>query len=689
MAISSSASASVLSFTQANRPLQLETVLGPDVLILQGLSGEEGVSVPFSFNLDLASTQPGIKAEEVLRTPVVITIYTPEHESRVLHGLVRRFAQSGRTETGVITYRAEVVPWLWFLSLSTDCRIFQNMNAIQIAEQVFGDLGYTDFKNGCVQVPPTREYCVQYRETHLDFVSRLFEEEGIFYFFEHSEQKHVLTLADSNSPVVEAPLSKTARWMPVGDGSWPASDAVRNFERELSVGSKTVTMTDYDFGSPSLGLLRSVNGEHKEQHGEVYDYPAGATDPEGVERYAKLRLEEKESVLHIVRGESNCRGFQSGTKFALKDHYRGDANQAYHLLRVRHRARIGSLAGAGGSDPTFAYTNDFEAIPYSVKYRPPSVTPKPRVYGSQTAVVVGPAGEEIYVDKHSRVKVQFHWDRLGKKDENSSCWVRVSTAWAGKGYGQLTVPRIGQEVVVDFLEGDPDRPLITGRVYNAEQAPPCDPGGKGGVVSGLRSKTHKGSGYNEMTMDDTAGKEKITIHAQYDMSTTVEHDDTQHVVTGNRKIDVDTGTHTEKIKGDTTITIVSGAYKLDVQGNTHTHHVKGDVNETFDANQTTKVAHNIMIDGGDKITIMSGASSITLEKGGTITVQCKNLKMIGDVDIKASAPKIEISGGDEVKVGVSPNLTTYDKQKVNVAGAAINSSAVGMHEITGAVVKIN
>jgi len=169
----------------------------------------------------------------------------------------------------------------------------------------------------------------------------------------------------------------------------------------------------------------------------------------------------------------------------------------------------------------------------------------------------------------------------------------------------------------------------------------------------------------------------------------VEHDDTQHVVTGNRKIDVDTGTHTEKIKGDTTITIVSGAYKLDVQGNTHTHHVKGDVNETFDANQTTKVAHNIMIDGGDKITIMSGASSITLEKGGTITVQCKNLKMIGDVDIKASAPKIEISGGDEVKVGVSPNLTTYDKQKVNVAGAAINSSAVGMHEITGAVVKIN
>jgi type VI secretion system secreted protein VgrG len=242
-------------------------------------------------------------------------------------------------------------------------------------------------------------------------------------------------------------------------------------------------------------------------------------------------------------------------------------------------------------------------------------------------------------------------------------------------------------VLVDFLEGDPDRPVVVGRVYNAEQPPPCDPGGARGVISGMRSKTVKGGGYNEMTMDDTKGKERISVHAQYDMSTVVEHDDTQ-AVKNDRTIAVD-GKHTETIVKDTAITITTGNYAHDVQTGTATLHVKGVVTETFDADQTTTVKKKVLIDGGDEITLLSGASTITLKKDGTITIGCKQLTIVGDAVIKASAPKVEITGGDEAKFGVGNQQMTCDKAKVSVSGAGINASAVGTHEITGALVKIN
>jgi type VI secretion system secreted protein VgrG len=285
------------------------------------------------------------------------------------------------------------------------------------------------------------------------------------------------------------------------------------------------------------------------------------------------------------------------------------------------------------------------------------------------------------------VKLHFYWDRRSQRDENSSCWVRCASAWAGQGYGQFSVPRLGQEVLVDFLEGDPDRPVVVGRVFNAEQPPPCDPGGSRGVVSGMRSKSVKGGGYNEMTMDDTKGKEKISVHAQYDMSTVVEHDDTQ-AVKNDRTVTVD-GKHTETIIKDTSITITTGAYTHDVQTGTATLHVKGAVTETFDADQTTTVKKKVRIEAGDEITLTSGASTITLNQDGTITIGCKQLNVVGDVGIKASAPKVEITGGDEAKFGVGNQQMTCDKAKVNVSGAGINTSAVGTHEITGALVKIN
>jgi type VI secretion system secreted protein VgrG len=666
--------------SQANRPMRVDTTLPADELLLEGFAGSEAISRPFGYTLDLLSEKPAVTADKVLRKPVCVTIKGMKAE-RTIHGLVRSFTRLGQSED-LTSYRAEVVPWLWFLSLSTDCKIFQNLTVPEIVEQVFTGLGYQDFQFKLVKSYPKRLYCVQYRETHLNFVSRLLEEEGIFYFFEHSNSKHVLTMADDNSAIKPCPGQPAARLVAQA-ASWQEEDVVLACESEDAVHTGKVTLRDYDYDQPLLSLESSVSGQEPE---ELYAYPGRYTMLEEGERYARLQLEAEEAQRHVIRGGGTCRAFQTGYRFDLKEHYAKEANQAYVLTEVRHTARAGDYR-SWDSAP-MDYQNDFLAIPATVPYRPFRTSYKPRVWGSQPALVVGKKGEEIWTDKHGRVKIQFYWDRLGKKDENSSCWIRVSQPWAGKGWGSLAIPRIGQEVLVEFMEGDPDLPIITGKVYNADQTPPYDPS-KGGVVSGLRSNTHKGKGYNEMSMDDTAGKEKITIHAQYDMSTTVEHDDTQHIVSGNRKIDIDTGTHTEKIKGATSITIVTGPYSLDVQTGTNTHHVKADVIENYDANQTTTVTKKIKIEGKDEILLLSGDSSITLKKNGTIAIKCKNLSMIGDVDIKASAPKVEVTGGDEAKVGVGNQQMTCDKTKVNVSGAAINSSAVGMHELTGALVKIN
>jgi type VI secretion system secreted protein VgrG len=317
--------------------------------------------------------------------------------------------------------------------------------------------------------------------------------------------------------------------------------------------------------------------------------------------------------------------------------------------------------------------------------------------------VTGPPGEEIYVDKYGRVKVQFFWDRLGKLDDNSSCWIRVTEQWAGKGWGVVAHPRIGQEVVVDFLEGDPDRPLITGRVYNAEQMPPV-PLPAGMVVSGIKSKTHKGKGYNELTLDDTAGKEKVNIHAQHDMSTTVEHD--QSTTVHNNRTDTVDGTHTETIKKDTKITITDGPFVHDVAANTATYHVNKDLTENYDANQTTTVGKDqtttvtknitvvsttgeILVDAAKKITLHTGSSLLQMDSSGKITIAGVNIVVIGNTDIKESAPTIEISGGEKTSIGVGNQNMVCDKQQVATSGAAIKASATGKHDISGGLVTIN
>lgn len=488
-------------YTQADMPMRIDTALGEDELLLKGFSGVEGISIPFAFQVDLLSEDPEVAPDDVLRTGAVITVDLPDGEQRQIHGVISRFIQRGWSDE-LTSYQCELVPWLWFLSLSRECRIYQEMSVLEIAEEVFKSHGYSDFDIRCVRSYPQREYCVQYRESHLDFISRLLEEEGIFYFFEHTDSEHTLVLADDNTAIEACAGPGEAR---MRREAMPDEDVVTELEQEHSVHAGTVALADYDYMQPSLSLRSEISGNGQE---EIYDYhPGRYTDLDEGDRYARIMLEREEAERHVAHGESTCRHFQGGAHFDLKEHRRRDANQTYILTRVGHYARAGDYRAEHSTE--MDYRNDFVAIPQDIPFRPPRRTPKPVVQGAQTAVVVGEKGEDIPVDKHGRVKVQFHWDREGKKDENSSCWVRVSQNWAGPEWGGMFIPHAGQEVIVSFLEGDPDRPIITGRVYNAKNMSPLS-------LPGDRTKSIiRDHGGNEIVMEGKEGEEQIRISSPY------------------------------------------------------------------------------------------------------------------------------------------------------------------------------
>ncbi len=679
-----------MTYTQALRPMAVETVLGPDALLLAGLAGEEEVSRPFCFTLDLASERRDVDPAALIGTAACVTVTTAGGITRRIHGRVRRFRQVGGGSV-LAAYQAELVPWLWMLSLSRDCRIYQRCSVPEIVAQVFAAHGHTDYVSRLVRSYPKREYCVQYRETHLDFVARLLEDEGIAYHFEHAEDKHTLVLTDSPAALRPCPglaAIRPGRRAGTADGT---GDAYTALAVEHAVHTRTVALADYDYLHPTTALGASIDADGGV--GEAFDYPGGFAESSEGDRYARLRLEAAEARREVADGSGLAPALVSGHKVRVDGDGPGARGRTWLVVRVSHEARQ-PIGAAGGGEP-FACTTRFVLAPADVPWRPAPHAPRPRVQGTQSALVVGKAGEEIWTDAHGRVKLHFYWDRHGPKNENSSCWVRCSSAWAGRGYGQFSVPRMGQEVLVDFLEGDPDRPVVVGRVFNAEQPPPCDPGGGRGVVSGMRSKTHKGQGYNGIEMNDTAGKEHFAVHAQYDMATDVGHDDVQ-TVTNDRKITVK-GKHTEEVTGDTGVIVKTGNYTHAVATGTGTFTVQGAVKETYNATQSTTVTGKITISSKADIAITAatslsitvGSATLTMKADGTVALNGKALSIIGDDEVKISAPTVAANGGKKATVGVGNQQVTFDTTKVNVSGAAINASAVGTHEIAGALVKIN
>jgi type VI secretion system secreted protein VgrG len=581
-----------MPYAQATRRLQVSTPLGNDVLLLRTFSGDEALSQLFHFDLELLSENNSISYDAIVGKNVTVGLSLADDESqRFWNGYVSNFYQAGR-DSSLAVYRAHVVPWFWFLNQTTDCRIFQNKNVPDIITQIFGEYGFKDFEKRLSGSYNEREYCVQYRESDFNFISRLMEEEGIYYFFEHSDGKHVLVMADSPGAHKVSKDQPTAKCALARDGVRP-DDRVLEWVQEEAYRPGKVTTTDYNFEMPSTKLLATVQGQRPY---ELYDYPGEyKTKGEG-DGYARVRLQEQQTPVTVARGVSDCRGFGVGFKFSLQDHYRSDLNQSYILTGMSHHARHGLDYRSGNTDEDRTeYSNVFRCLPDTTQIRPARTTRIPIVTGCQTAVVVGPPGEEIYTDKYGRVKVQFHWDREGKYNENSSCWIRVSQPWAGKSWGGIQIPRIGQEVVVDFLEGDPDRPLITGRVYNAGAMPPWDLPAKK-VISGLMSNSTKGGGgYNELSFDDTKGNELMNLHAQYDMATKVEHDQRSTIV------------------HDQTNTVVNGK---------QTDTVKQEIIVT------SQTAH-IHVTAETEITMKVGASTFYMNKDGSILLDGKYIKING------------------------------------------------------------
>ena len=682
---------------QATLPIQITTPLGADKLRVERLHGDEHVSDLFSFELDLVSDDPELDFDAILGQGVSFTVSPFDTVSRTFHGLCTRFVLVGN-DGGAVQYRAVVRPWLWMLSLGSETRIFQNMSTTDIVAQVFDELGFTDYRIATTGTYTPREYCTQFRETHLQFVSRLLEEEGIFYYFEHADDAHTLVIADDASAYGD--VGSAEYFGMRARGYAVIADAVTECALEREVTTGKYGLNDYHFETPATDLFAIAEGTASTL--QRVDWPGGFTTKDAGEARAKIRLDSVEIQGKRVTGQSTRPLFTAGSKFTLANHPREDMNVAWALLSVSHRADQN------------AYENNFVAVPGDKTYRPALVTPRPQMPGPQTAVVVGLSGEEIYTDKYGRVKIQFHWDRVGVDDENSSCFVRVAQSWVGKAWGAVFTPRIGQEVVVTFLDGDPDRPLVTGGVYNATNLPPYTlPDDK--TKSSIKTRSTKaGTAGNEIRFEDLKDSEELYIHAQKDMKVEVENDRTTDVkhdetvtVKNKRAVTISEGDESLTVsKGKREVTVTEGE-EIHTVGGKRTVKVTGDELHTSEA----KFTHNVT---GDYKLVISG--KLEIEVTGEVSIKAGgDLKLKSDANVKSEAGSAwEAKSGTELKAEAGTALTnkagtaltneagTNLKNKAganldNEAGAMMNNKASasqtvdggGMLTLKGGMVKIN
>lgn len=593
---------------QDTRFLRMNTPLGPDRLVVTELSGEEALSLPFTFRVEAFSPDHPVDLTQLIGRPAVISMRSGRQDDRHFHGHVATATYLGMDFANRhYRYQMLLVPWLWFLSKRTDCRIFQNRTVPQIAEEIFKELGFSDYKLQLIGTPPSRPYCVQYRETDLNFLSRLFEEEGIFYFFTHERDRHILVLGDA--PAVHEALPGSGTVEVKRADTVDAKPGIIFMSESIQVRSGRHALSDHNFETPKADLTATATTVQPQPFNadlEQFDYPGGHADRAEGDRRTKLRMEQAEATYRHYVGRSNVTVLGCGAAMQVARHEIRDYNRRYTLLSVVHQAS-NDLNGDGAG-----YSNRFIAIPHDTPYRPPIRSQKVLVEGPQTATVVGPKGEEIHTDKYGRIKVSFHWDRRSKADEASSCWVRVGQALAGARWGGMFIPRVGMEVIVEFLEGDPDCPIVTGCVYNADSMPPYPlPGNR--TRSLIKTRTSpKASGFNELRFEDKAGAEHIFIHAQRDMDLRVLSrrraliGATDHLTIG--------GDRRASVKGSDSLTVardmktkVEAALSLDVAA---------DIDQKAGTNIAVKAGMQLVLEAGSLLSLKVGGSFLTLGPSG-------------------------------------------------------------------------
>ncbi|HET7232579.1 MAG TPA: type VI secretion system tip protein TssI/VgrG [Longimicrobium sp.] len=625
--------------SQYRRTLTLTSSFTDDNCEVRTLRGREAVSEPFVYEVEIDSPDHALQLQQSVGQGMSVGVMRTGAGPRWIHGMVTRFAQTPGT-VRTAGYRAELRPWLWLLTLRADCRIFQGKNVPSILSDLFKG---RDVRFDLTGKYDPREFCVQYRETDFAFASRLMEEEGISYYFEHQEGSHTLVLVDDAAQFAPCPELKAAQVRPAGT-SKELDDAVTACTLEHAVTTDRVLLDDYDFTSPATSLLASSAGSQAAS--VVFDYPGGYTLQSSGERLARLRWEARAAGAARLSGQGTCRGFVAGHSFTLAGHERPDANTKYVLRGVWIEADQES------------YANEFEAFPATTAFRPEPRTPRPAIAGTQTAVVVGKSGEEIWTDSYGRVKVQFHWDRVGKNDENSSCWVRVAQGWAGKGWGGLVLPRIGQEVVVTFLDGDPDRPLVTGCVYNAAQTVPYPlPGAQ--TRSTFRSNsTPGGAAYSEIRFEDKKDAEELYLHAGRDLTVDVVNNRAATVQKGDDTLSVQKGKRTVTVaEGDEALTVSKGTRTVKVQGaethengDTFTHKTGGDYVLNVTGNLTIKASGSITLQAGTELTAKAGTSLTTKAGTGLQATAGTTFQAKGGISSEVASDGITTVKGTLVKV---------------------------------------
>lgn len=612
-----------MPLSQHRLPLTVTSPFASGSLRVRAVHGREAVSEPFRYEVEMESDDGALDLAGAVGKELAVAVERTGAGPRWVHGVVTRFAQEP-APVRAARYRAELRPRLWLLTLRAGCRIFQGRTVPQILDELFaGHAVRSELKAAYEAL----DFCVQYRESDFAFASRLMEDAGIAYYFEHAAGGHTLVLADDAQAFEPCPELPTARLRLAGTGA-ELDDAVTACTLEHAATSDRVQLDDYNFQTPSAALLASSAGD-RDTH-VVFDYPGGFGAQAAGEQVARRRWEERTADAARLAGTSTCRGFVAGHRFTLAGHGRDDANAAWVLRAVSLRA------------DQDGYANEFEAFPAGTAFRPPRQTPRPVIAGTQTAVVVGKAGEEIWTDPHGRVKVHFHWDHADRPGEERSCWVRVAQAWAGAGWGAMVLPRMGQEVVVSFLEGDPDRPLVTGCVYNAAQTPPYALPGAQTRSTFRSSSSPGGAAYSEIRFEDAKDAEELYLHAGRDLTVDVTHDRAATVHEGSDTLEVKKGTRSVTVaEGDETLTVDKGARTVTVKGD-ETHVNGAAFTHRTDGAYTLKVTGNLVIEATGSITLTAG-TALKAGAGTTFTAT-------GGVSAEVSSDGVSTVKGTLVQV---------------------------------------
>lgn len=618
--------------TQDTRLCELKTPLGKDVLVFAGFEGSEGLSELFEYRIECLSEDADLDFDRAIGQQCTLIIKLHEKE-REFSGILTE-AQWLGVRNDYFSYRIVLRPWFWLLSRTTDCRIFQDKKAPDIIKEVFNERGFTDYESKLTEEGscPKLEYCVQYRETDMNFVCRLMEQHGIYYFFKHEGGKHTLVLADSKSS--HSPINglATIPYIPLTGADRRGEQHIYEWVSERRFRTGKIELNDYNYQKPNAQMISDAKGSEHYTRSEMefYDYPGKFKEKSDGERYAKIQLQAEQAMDRRRRGNGDAVNLFPGGLTKLEKHSKDSQNVEYLVVRATHSFSIESYRTGGPSDAgQHVYFGSYEFLPSDRPFRAPMTTPKPRINGIQTAKVVTKddnSSEEIDVESLGEIYVRFFWDRKKKR----SCRLRVAQVWSGKRWGGQIIPRVGQEVVVEFLEGDPDRPLVIGTVYNDEYKLPYDLPSKK-TIGGLKSDSTKGGGgFNEWSFEDKKGSEKITVHAEKDHDVTVRDTETRTI--GEAAFGGDTRKTTLKKGND----------KLDIE--------LGGQHITLAMDQSVNAGISITLTANANITLQVGPSQIILTPAG-IVINAPTIAMTAQAGMALAAGGPLVAHGTPTLVG--------------------------------------